>query len=202
MTQSSTPASGKAKPAQSSTNARLVSVASDLFYRRGVQAVGVDEIAAEAGVTKMTLYRHFTSKDLLVATCLEAAAQNDLAAFDEIAQRYAGEPAEQLRAILAAVAAKIASPGYRGWSATNIVMELTDAAHPARKVAETAKTLTRARILDLAVSAKALRPQSLADGLMLLIEGAAASRHAFADGGPATSLVEIGGELLTVHGVT
>jgi len=52
------------------------------------------------------------------------------------------------------------------------------------------------------VSAKALRPQSLADGLMLLIEGAAASRHAFADGGPATSLVEIGGELLTVHGVT
>jgi AcrR family transcriptional regulator len=51
---------------------RILAVARDLFYERGVRAVGVDEIAEAAGTNKMTLYRHFASKDLLVAECYDA----------------------------------------------------------------------------------------------------------------------------------
>jgi len=54
---------------------RIVAVAQDLFYRHGIRAVGVDTIAAAAGTNKMTLYRHFPSKDLLIAECLRNFAE-------------------------------------------------------------------------------------------------------------------------------
>jgi len=50
---------------------RILSAASDLFYRHGIRAVGVETIAEEAKTNKMTLYRHFTSKDELVAQYLQ-----------------------------------------------------------------------------------------------------------------------------------
>ena len=49
---------------------RILAVARELFYRRGIHAVGVDAIAEAASTNKMTLYRHFSSKDELVAACL------------------------------------------------------------------------------------------------------------------------------------
>ena len=49
---------------------RILAVASDLFYRNGIRAVGVESIAEAAGTNKMTLYRHFSSKDELVAEYL------------------------------------------------------------------------------------------------------------------------------------
>lgn len=54
---------------------RILEVASELFYFRGIHAVGVDTIAAESGVTKRTLYDRFGSKDTLVATYLQARDQ-------------------------------------------------------------------------------------------------------------------------------
>ncbi|MDP9208524.1 MAG: TetR/AcrR family transcriptional regulator, partial [Actinomycetota bacterium] len=52
------------------TRERLLHAAARLFYRRGIRAVNVDSVAAEAGLTKVTLYRHLRSKDELVAACL------------------------------------------------------------------------------------------------------------------------------------
>jgi AcrR family transcriptional regulator len=54
---------------------RLVAVAAELFYRHGIRAIGVDAIAEAAGTNKMTLYRHFASKDELVAECLRQVAR-------------------------------------------------------------------------------------------------------------------------------
>src|ERR1700754_722743 len=54
---------------------RILAAAADLFYRHGIRAVGVDAIAEAAGTNKMTLYRHFDSKDELVAEYLRQAAQ-------------------------------------------------------------------------------------------------------------------------------
>ena len=51
--------------------ARLVATASELFYREGVRAVGIQRVLDEAGVAKASLYAHFESKDELVAACLD-----------------------------------------------------------------------------------------------------------------------------------
>src|SRR5580693_8464172 len=80
---------------------RILSVARDLFYERGVRAVGVDEIAAAAGTNKMTLYRHFASKDLLVAECLREFARQSEAEWDRLAAAHPGDPRAQLTVWLA-----------------------------------------------------------------------------------------------------
>src|SRR5271167_3387915 len=82
---------------------RILTVARDLFYERGVRAVGVDEIAEAAGTNKMTLYRHFASKDLLVAECLRQFAQQADAYWDRLAAAHAGDPRGELTAWLAAM---------------------------------------------------------------------------------------------------
>src|SRR6266853_90660 len=82
---------------RSSTNSdaapreRILSSALDLFYRHGIHAVGVDAIAEAAATNKMTLYRHFDSKDLLVAECLRRLAAETDAAWEENAGAHAGE---------------------------------------------------------------------------------------------------------------
>src|SRR5258708_20960428 len=79
---------------------RIVAAARDLFYRHGIRAVGVDAIAEAAATNKMTLYRHFASKDLLVAECLRRWAAEADAAWDEIARAHAGDKRGQLQPCL------------------------------------------------------------------------------------------------------
>src|SRR5436190_9092345 len=90
---------------------RILTVARDLFYERGVRAVGVDEIAEAAGTNKMTLYRHFASKDLLVAECLRQFAQQADAEWDRLAVAHAGNPSGELTAWLAAMTDHIIAGG-------------------------------------------------------------------------------------------
>src|SRR5437762_9404692 len=79
---------------------RILAAARDLFYRHGIHAVGVDAIAEAAATNKMTLYRHFASKDLLIAECLRRLAAAFDATWDENAKAYAGDPSAQLLACL------------------------------------------------------------------------------------------------------
>src|SRR5215470_6601680 len=77
---------------------RILAVAADLFYRHGIRAVGVESIAEAAGTNKMTLYRHFESKDLLVAEYLREAARGYDAEWAKLADAHPGNPLAQLRA--------------------------------------------------------------------------------------------------------
>lgn len=178
---------------------RLIAAAADLFYRRGFQAVSVNEIADEAGIAKITLYRHFPSKDALAATCLERTGAAELGRYHAIAQRLPGDPLAQLRAIAADIAERITTPGFRGWFLTNLAVELADAAHPVRRVADSYKARTRALFLALAEAAGARRPRALANTLMLLAEGAAVSRQTFAGEGPSVCLIDAFEGALAAH---
>src|SRR5262249_54699087 len=71
--------------------ARILAAAGDLFYRQGIRAVGVDAIAEAAGTNKMTLYRHFTSKDELVAEYLRECAQLAEASWVRLRQAHPGD---------------------------------------------------------------------------------------------------------------
>src|ERR1700750_2709194 len=83
--------------------ARILAVARELFYRQGIRAVGVDAIAEAAGTNKMTLYRHFASKDELVAECLRQVAAKADALWDRIETAHPGDPWAQLKAWVAAM---------------------------------------------------------------------------------------------------
>src|ERR1700682_3553727 len=77
--------------------ARILAAAGELFYRHGIRAVGVEAIAEAAGTNKMTLYRHFASKDELVAEYLRQSAKVADACWDRLEKAHPGNPLAQLR---------------------------------------------------------------------------------------------------------
>ncbi len=151
---------------------KVFAVAADLFYRKGVHAVGVEEIVKEAGVAKISLYRNFASKDDLVVAYLEDRSRAFLRQWDEAFVRYRDDPRAQLRAIMTYIAERTTEDGYRGCPFINFCAEFPDPSHPGRRVAQATKRALRERFLWLAEALRVPQPQELADGFLLLVEGA------------------------------
>ena len=153
---------------------RLLDAASDLFYRRGIHAVGVDLIADTAGTTKKTLYDRFGSKDVLVALYLQRRAQRWQAFVLDYLDRHAPElGSRRVLAVFDALEAWM-DEYDRGCSFVNAHAEITDANHPAMPVIRAEKGWVRdlyVRLLD-----EAGLPGSLGGQLMLLHEGATVAR--------------------------
>lgn len=147
--------------------------ASRLFYREGIRAVGVDRIAAEAHVSKMTLYRHFAAKDDLVVAVLQAR-DGPARALLGAAAGAAATPRERLLASFAMLEPWFTSAGFRGCPFMNASLELADPGHPARTVAEQHKLATRDHFAAFAREAGAPDPGGLADQLAVLFDGAIA----------------------------
>jgi AcrR family transcriptional regulator len=178
---------------------RIVAVARDLFYRHGIRAVGVDAIAEAAATNKMTLYRHFASKDLLVAECLRRWSAETDAAWDENAKAHAGDPREQLLAWLRYIAEFKLNMAERGCAFINAVAELPEKDHPARRVVEEHKSQNREKIIALCREAGLSDPDLLADSLFLLCEGARVSVQSVGREGPAKRLVDMLQGLIASH---
>src|SRR5688572_25040004 len=125
---------------------RILAAAGDLFYRNGIRAVGVDAIAEAAGTNKMTLYRHFDSKDELVAEYLRRLAAESDAVWTDIAEKHPGNARAQLNAWLEAMAGHIGSTNERGCALANASVELPEKDHPARPVIEEFKKGQREKL--------------------------------------------------------
>lgn len=171
-----------------SVASRLLSVASDMFYNDGFHAVGVQAIADAAGTTKPTLYRHFASKDELGAQCVSRIAAVYVEELAEISARFPDSPILELQSIVDHAGKGLKDPAFRGWPVSNAEAEILDPDHPIRRVCLHYKTRLRTHLHEVARRAAVARPENLADGLMLLIEGAAASWRSFGSTGPAASL--------------
>ncbi|WP_245295294.1 TetR/AcrR family transcriptional regulator [Manganibacter manganicus] len=167
---------------------KILGVARDLFYRRGIRAIGVDEIVKRAGVTKPSLYRSFPSKDELAASYLKVYDKEFWARFDEAVTAHPGDPRVQILAFLTRVGKRTQKPGYRGCGMTNAAVEYPDHDHPARVVSEENKRELRLRLRKMAADMGAADADTLGDGLLLLIEGAYISGQLFGEGGPAKSV--------------
>jgi AcrR family transcriptional regulator len=149
----------------------ILDTAARLFYDQGVHAVGLQQVIDEYGCGKNLLYREFPSKDELVVAWLERCHAQWEARIDSVTESMAGDPAGQLVAIVADAAETAASPGFRGCAMRNTRAEFPDRDHPAHRVAVERLTSVRARLRDLAAQAHARDPDSLADRLMLIIDG-------------------------------
>ena len=150
---------------------RILAVARDLFYRRGIHPVGVELIAETAQTNKMTLYRHFASKDELVVEYVrELAAEGD-AVWVRIAKEHPADPQDRLDAWVSHVEDILTNRFERGCALANAAVEL-QAAHPARAIIEAYKRRKRDHLVRLFRDARYREPESLADEVFLLFEGA------------------------------
>jgi AcrR family transcriptional regulator len=170
---------------------RIRKTARELFYREGIRAVGVDEIVTRAGVTKPSLYRSFSSKDELAAAYLRDYDGEFWARFDHSAEKHPNDPKAQILDYIRGLGQRAQRPDYRGCGLSNAAVEYPEPDHPARAVAEDHKQRLRTRLTEMAEGMGARRPQVLADGLLLLIEGVFVTGQLFGDRGPAMHAAEV-----------
>jgi AcrR family transcriptional regulator len=160
---------------------RVFAVAADLFYRKGIRAVGVEEIVNEAGVAKISLYRSFKSKDDLIVAYLE---QRNAEFWLQWEERFAphSDPRALLDAVMDYLSRRTTQAGYRGCPFINYAVEFPEASHPGHRVVEANKREWRRRFTAIAEALGASKPKLLADSLLLLVEGAYAISQTL--GGP------------------
>jgi AcrR family transcriptional regulator len=161
-----------ARAIDASARDKILMTASELFYRQGIRAVGVDTIVEKSGVAKTSLYRWFPSKDALIAAFLEAEDRRFWMWWDKVTAHHPGAPWDQLRGLLEGMAKRIASPRFRGCPFMNTTAEFADADHPGRRVARANRQEMRRRFAGLVASLGARDPERLADQLILLVNGA------------------------------
>ncbi|WP_088141122.1 TetR/AcrR family transcriptional regulator [Achromobacter xylosoxidans] len=178
---------------------RIRKTAREMFYRDGIRAVGVDAIVSEAGVTKPSLYRNFSSKDELAAAYLRDYDAEFWARFDAACAAHPGDPRAQVLAYLSGLSARAVQSGYRGCGLTNAAVEYPEAGHPARAVAVEHKAELRRRLAAMAAEMGAADPDALGDGLLLLFEGAFVSSQLFGEGGPAGRVAQMADKLIQAH---
>lgn len=184
-----------------SARERILDNASRLFYRDGFRAVGVDTIIAESGVAKMTLYRHFPSKDDLIVAYLERA---NLEFWEWLEPATAGveDPRDRLLATFEAVGKLSTSPKCLGCTFQATAAEFPDRDNPGHRVAMEHKRAVRGRFRKLAEEAGLREPGVLADQLLLLMDGAFVAARMFGPQNHAGQVAHAARSLIEAHTAT
>lgn len=167
----------------------MLEVAHELFYWQGIRAVGVDRIAAEAGVAPTTLYRLFASKDDLIAAYVERADNAYREWFIQATKADGRQPRERILAVFDELIVQIQPDRCRGCPFLMTLTEFPDTEFAGHKRAAAMKEWVHERFVELANGLAQTTPISdpatLADQLTLIMEGAYASVQALGIDGPA-----------------
>jgi AcrR family transcriptional regulator len=162
---------------------RLVATASELFYREGVRAVGIQRVIEEAGVAKASLYAHFDSKDDLVAACLD---QRMSAGRAHVEARVLGSTLDargKLLALFDLQGELIRNPEFRGCPLQSVSAEIADPDHPAKRVLVAHRQWLRDLFTALVTEAGLQPAAEVVGALIVLSDGASAA--ALVDGSAA-----------------
>ena len=157
-----------------STRERIIRAAGKLFYGEGIRAVSVDAVAAEAGLTKRTLYYHFRSKDDLIAAYLEIRDQPNLALFQRWFDEVEGSVAEKIAGIFHNLARSARHPKWKGCGFLRTSVELVKLpGHPAMTVGRAHKKRVEDWLcLVFEGVANGTDARQLARQVILLLDGA------------------------------
>jgi AcrR family transcriptional regulator len=166
------PRRGAPAKGEVSARERILATASELFYREGIRAIGVDTVVERSGVSKTSLYRLFESKDALIAAFAAERDRSFWTWWDHIEEQHADDPRALLDALLAGIAERIGRPAYRGCPFLNLITEFPDRNHPGRVVARDNKQEMRARLAAIVARLGAADPSRVASQLTLIINGA------------------------------
>jgi AcrR family transcriptional regulator len=157
---------------QTDARERILEAAYELFSRNGIRAVGIDAIIERSGVARMTLYRHFGSKDALVLAFL--ARREERWTKDwlqrEVHER-ATDPAERLLAIFDVFDGWFQREDFEGCSFINVLLEIGDRRHELNRASADYLARIRAFVTDLAAQAGVADPDALAHKWHILMKG-------------------------------
>jgi AcrR family transcriptional regulator len=181
-----------------SARERILETASRLFYRDGFHAVGIDTIVAESGVAKMTLYRHFPSKDELIAAYLERS-NAEFWTWLEAEIVDVANPEAKLLAAFEAIGKLATSPRCLGCTFQAAASEFPELDHPGHVVAVAHKRRVLETFCELAREAGLREPAGLAAQLLLLMDGAWVANRMFGPDNHAGSVAAAARALISVH---
>jgi len=151
---------------------RILETADRLFYQEGVRAVGIDRIIAEAGVAKMSLYKHFRSKDDLILAALKYREEGVLEFFRSAMERHGKKGKSRLRGLFAALKDFFESPGFRGCPFQNAAVELADPTHPGTEFVRGHKQRFSEFLHGLVEESVGKGAAKIAPAISVLVEGA------------------------------
>lgn len=158
---------------QTDTRIRIIKAAEKLFYAEGIGRVSVDAVAQVAGVTKRTLYYHFTSKDELIAAYLDARDQPNLARMADWSAAAEGGLAAKVQAIFDELAKVAGHPKWKGCGFLRTIAELAALpGHPAVKVGARHKAAFETWLTEQMGAAGLKSAKLLARQIILLLDGA------------------------------
>ena len=154
------------------TREKILTAAYTLFYRRGFARVGVDEVAAAAGVTKRTLYDHLRSKDDLLEAVMQRQSDLALVRLRAWGLRETASAADLVEALFDELARWSRKPRWEGPGFTRLVMELADLpGHPARKLARRHKAAAEAWLAEALAARGAAEAKAKARQVQIVLEG-------------------------------
>ena len=157
----------------------LLDTAAKLFYRDGYHAVGIDTILAEAGLAKMTLYHHFSSKEELIIAALERRGRAVGEAISTAIEAAGGAPKKRLFAIFDWYEQWFDSKDFNGCAFIRAVGEYPEIKSPIHQMVMKQKQAGRDRIETLLAEMEVSAPAKMASQIYLLLEGSIVSAHTF-----------------------
>jgi AcrR family transcriptional regulator len=177
---------------------RIVEAATALFYAQGLRAVSAEKIIAQVGITKVTFYRHFPTKDDLIVAYLERRAKWERDAIAH-ARQSADDVPDVFRIIAEAIGAESCSPGFRGCPFINAAAEYADPEHPVRRVVDAHRRWFKQTIQDLLDEINVPDPAPAADQLVMLRDGAMVSGYLSDPSTVADALYNAGRAVIAFH---
>lgn len=151
---------------------RIQAAARELLFHQGIGRVTIEAVALRAGTTKMGVYRHFSSKDVLVLDWLDLEIGRYRGAMERVAEQFPARPVEQLKAWIAHIADGLKMLSHRGCPFVNSLSELPDPTDPARLKIMEHKARQRKWIMNLCKHAGFEDPQAVGAQIIFLTEGA------------------------------
>ncbi len=193
--------SGKLPSRPATPRERIDQTAYELFSRHGIRAVGVDTICARSGVAKMTLYRHYPSKDDLALAFLRRREELWTRSWlQQEVERRAHKPAERLLAVFDVFDKWFRRSDFEGCSFIKVLLEHGDRGHPVRKAAEAHIETIRAFLTGLAADAGVRDADAFARRLQMVMMGSIVAAYA-GDRDAAQRAKEVGLLLLVRAGI-
>ncbi|GAB3916267.1 TetR family transcriptional regulator [Microlunatus endophyticus] len=165
-------ASTAAETATRPVRERILQAADTLFYGDGIRAVSADRIIAAAGVSKVTFYRHFPTKDDLVVGYLTARSADERRGVERLQAAFPDDPAQVLEQIARTMVRARCEESFRGCTWINAAAEYPDADHPVRRTIADHRTWFRQVLSDQLRALGVTETAPVVEQLMILRDGA------------------------------